>query len=826
MDDQPPPRKKSRFFANGKSRVGNLLHPFKKGPSHGDRGNSDQSTDEPNLLDNSGTASPYPPSRAVAEPPPPINTTSRRPRQGHTASNPSRESEPPQNDNGASRFHHRREVVVPDSEEDTDIESEHVDGRHEVADPSDQENSSPSHEDGDTPGLDRLTVRPNRPRAVYGVEQLLPPGSNAYISTFGAVQPSSSNSRAVREDVPLLQQGLETQRAPFTFRADQTMSDFPANQNPARPIGQRLAQMSQHASQHHDTGPLGPSIQPSRAVPPTARAQGYIDTDRDGFGRLLPDNQRYDLFANGARPINLPNTGITSLPFKTGGSRNIHQQHAINPDALVPDNMYSSPGRIERAKNYARISRKRKRPDAILPPPAYVYKRTDNPNFNILDALLLYPELVFAFASVLPVKDLVNLYAISRDFHTIIDTRFTTVILSQALSKARESARIFQFRCYEHLCRSDPAARVAHPNIRLAEQNIPRKIPSFRWLKMILHREKVIHELMAVFAEDGIPLPHRCRLALKRIWFLMDVPDNARRIGFVHNKHFLTDLDLYFAACFFTKLDMRLNDPTSGEKRDGMRKLLLAQHGFTTILRVLKREMWTTRFELMREWIKYTYQPAPDEGGLPIFGVPAARVGRGRLEYWGMKGEEDLHRSPEPLLRPDQLVVREAFRRGFRFDKHYVRFMMYGYVRPDTLQDYAPRQYGRRIAELREDEYEVDDIVGGVRALGLGDEGHDPLLDLGQPNRGSVFTIVKEATSQGELRKREASRKMAKMCREWWLHEMKETGRFVEDDMMAGSDEAGDGDGDGDDEDDDDDDGDDDDDDDHGDYEVEAERGA
>jgi len=167
-------------------------------------------------------------------------------------------------------------------------------------------------------------------------------------------------------------------------------------------------------------------------------------------------------------------------------------------------------------------------------------------------------------------------------------------------------------------------------------------------------------------------------------------------------------------------------------------------------------------------------------------------VGKGRLEYWGIPPETEVHRELETLMRPDQLIVREAFRRGFRFDKHYVRFMMYGYVRPDTLEDYAPRQYGRRIAELKEDEYEVDDIVGGVRALGLGEEGHDPLLDLGQPIRGSVFSIEKEATSQDELRKREASRKMAEQCREWWLSEMRAAGTTLFEDEMVMDESDGD----------------------------------
>ncbi|KAK5462524.1 hypothetical protein LTS15_002236 [Exophiala xenobiotica] len=508
--------------------------------------------------------------------------------------------------------------------------------------------------------------------------------------------------------------------------------------------------------------PPPPDLRP----PPAPRP--YIDMDRDDRGHQIH------------HPIYHPSVGPLPshvLYANTSGrpAYRVPDLPTISPtrrDSLVPDTHLTSPKRVERAKDQARINLKRKRAVSVLPPPAYVYKRTNDPNFNIFHGLLLYPELVFALASALPVRDLVSLYAISKDFHTIIDTRFTTVILSQALSKAPESARIFGFRSYASLCRDDPAARIPHPNAAQAALNIPRRIPSFRWLKMVLHREKVIHELVTVFAEDGIPLPFRCRLALKRLWFMLDIPDNARRIGYVHNHRLLTNLDIYFAACFFTKLDMRLNDPVAGEKRDGMRRLLMQQKSFTTILRVLKRDIWTTKLDVLREWVRQRYEPRADETATSIFGVPADKVGKGRLEYWGEQNAHQIGRVPKELLRPDQLVVREAIRRGMPLAEHYVRFMLYGYVRPDTLTDYAPRKYGRRIEQIKNDEYELDDVVGGVAALGVEDDGFDELLDLGPPREGSVLTIVKEETSLKEKELRQGQKEFTKKCVEWWKREM------------------------------------------------------
>ena len=250
---------------------------------------------------------------------------------------------------------------------------------------------------------------------------------------------------------------------------------------------------------------------------------------------------------------------------------------------------------------------------------------------------------------------------------------------------------------------------------------------------MILHREKAVHELMTVFAEDGVPLPARCGLAIKRLWFLLDIPDNPRRIGFVHNTGLFTDLDLYFAMCFFVKLDMRCNDPAGADCRHGLRKMLLAQRSFTTLLRVVKRDMWRKEIDVLKAWVEYKGSLTEDEqaeGVKNIFGVPVEKVGKLKYEYWGEYVQDKLRKEPQLLLRPDQLIIREAIRRGLRFHKHFLRSMCYGYVRPDTLEDYDVRDVTRRIEGLKVVEYGVDDEIGGVESIGEGDEEFDELLDL------------------------------------------------------------------------------------------------
>ncbi|EXJ92109.1 hypothetical protein A1O3_00659 [Capronia epimyces CBS 606.96] len=827
MSDQPPPRKKSRFFSNGKSKIGNILHPFKKLSQRDDSQERDHSSATTSTVNN-GFSSSNPPSRPSLHPPHPRSTASVNPSPTRSLPPPPQsaiksglQSDTRSNQPSQGQRHGVPQQPMSDSEAETDVEESHDGGHDQTWDESDTENANPESPSPSNSNLNGMAVRAKRRDGIYGVETLLAQASNANGQeadniaagqTRTGLQGSSSSSASdpdpdagpivtqhtytgvsslvqlaanlggIPPGHPLLRPAFE----PFTTTrlTPRPMPNEPTvpiawneEQQPTRPGNTQLGREATRSNADTFNSGQQSNPIPSRPLPaplPAGEVARYVDLDRDAQGRLLPRPPRLTntmLFHNGRFPAEYEGSLGKPLPTVTPAP------HLANPESLVPEHMYMAPNRVERAQHYARISLKRKRPEAILPPPSYVYQRTNDPEFNVFHGILLYPEIVFALATALPVKDLISLYAISKDFHTIVDTRFTTVVLSQAVAKAPESARTFSFRSYAHLCRQDPVARIPHPNARMAERNIARKIPSFRWLKMVLHREKVVHELMAVFAEEGIPLPFRCRLAIKRLWFMLDIPDNARRIGYCHNKQLMTNLDLHFAACFFTKLDMRLNDPTAGEKRDGMRKLLLSQRSFTTILKVLKRDMWTTRFAVLQEWIKLKYKPLHDERTLTIFGVPPDQIGRGHLEYWGTRSAAQLGRQPEHLLRPDQLIVREAFRRGIPFGEDYVRFVLYGYVRPDTLENYAPRKYGRRIEAIKDDEYDIDDAIGGVAALGVGDEGFDGLLDLGPARRGSIYTIVKEQTSKSEKELRTQQDRFLKDCLAWWEREKMEMER-------------------------------------------------
>ena len=298
----------------------------------------------------------------------------------------------------------------------------------------------------------------------------------------------------------------------------------------------------------------------------------------------------------------------------------------------------------------------------------------DFDRFNVFTALLKHPELVFELAKCLSLEDLISLYAISKDFHFIVNGHYTTIILSQAIAKAPESSEIFQYKCYKNLCIIDPAAR---ENAEIPDKF--RCVPSFRWLRFILHRERVVDEIIASLAAEVHRLPRRASSVLKKIWFTMDLGDNARRIGLIHNKKFWTNRDLFVATMFFIKLDMRFTDPIDGNGEMSLRKLLLAQRSLSSLLAALNRTGVLNELELLQMYVRWKYKPAPEHRGMSIVGVPPEEVGKGHLEGWGL--------GTRKLLRPDELVMRESVRRNLDFHKRYMDMMVWGYIDSKTLED-------------------------------------------------------------------------------------------------------------------------------------------
>lgn len=314
-------------------------------------------------------------------------------------------------------------------------------------------------------------------------------------------------------------------------------------------------------------------------------------------------------------------------------------------------------------------------------------------DFNVFQELVKRPELVIIFAKHLRVQELLILYSMSKPFYHIVSSRITTVVMAQALIRAPDSARCFPFRCYEKLCIPDPGMR-PHPIPERAMAGELRKVPSFRWLRMICYREMVCHEIMSIMAEDGVGIPAQCQPVLKKIWLLMDIPDNIRRIGLVQNSDIFTDDDLFFALVFFVKMDMRFTDPVTGSGRDGMRRLMMAQPGLTVFWRSLKRLTLRCKLDVVRLFVRWKHEPTAMEAGKTIFGIPPEQVGTLQYEGWGETGSRVL------LQRPDELILMESLRRNLKLEESYTDMFLWGYVNPRTLRNLPIPIPRRRLPRL------------------------------------------------------------------------------------------------------------------------------
>lgn len=127
------------------------------------------------------------------------------------------------------------------------------------------------------------------------------------------------------------------------------------------------------------------------------------------------------------------------------------------------------------------------------------------------------------------------------------------------------------------------------------------------------------------------------------------------------------------------KLDMRFNDPIDGPGSDALRKLFLGQKGLTPLKKLLAREQYLDYLEVKRLQIRYYCEVRAQHRHLPLFGVQPAEIGVGHLEGWG--------RGRAHLLRPDELVVREAVRRALGLKEHLMGMMLWGYVDLVTGKD-------------------------------------------------------------------------------------------------------------------------------------------
>ncbi|OJJ07971.1 hypothetical protein ASPVEDRAFT_34151 [Aspergillus versicolor CBS 583.65] len=328
---------------------------------------------------------------------------------------------------------------------------------------------------------------------------------------------------------------------------------------------------------------------------------------------------------------------------------------------------------------------------------------------NILHTIITHPDIALRITEELGIEDLINLQITSKAFCTFTIKYLPKIIRLQALHKSRVACHIFPWRCYQRLWFKRPALDYDAQRLSGVHSNGPvtAYTVSLRWLQMVRYRDETVHSIIHALTSAGYGFPYRYKPAIFKLWFLMDIPDMKRRMWTIQNRNLWTDLDLFMATLFIVRIDLYVK--TARENASGgQRRLIMAQRGLKFCLDVLTGNILRTEMELLKELVRWRYNPLPGEvlqGDL--FGVPAAEVGSLQYEYYG-RGQRDGRKK---LQRPDQIVLLETRRRQLNLDDMYQRIFLYAQPqeftvcdRPNSLWDEeikrAVRSLGVRIQDI------------------------------------------------------------------------------------------------------------------------------
>ncbi|TID23122.1 gtp cyclohydrolase i [Venturia nashicola] len=298
--------------------------------------------------------------------------------------------------------------------------------------------------------------------------------------------------------------------------------------------------------------------------------------------------------------------------------------------------------------------------------------------FQMLAEFMRHPELILNLAKVLHPTSLVHLYAISKPFHFIMNSHYTTYIKTNMDHHAPGSNLIFPWRCYGRLTIKDPGWRPKHASNPASGA---RDIPSLRWLQMVVYREEIVRDILTALSKYGLLLPHDIERAVKKMWFLCDLPGNASRIGVLHNTGYFHDRDIFLSQMFMMKLDMRFTDPVEGCGETHLRRLFFGCRNFVPLRDFLIGRLSLSHLLQRIVWYQYNPTGVIRALQLPILGIANHQVGQGNTENWG--------RGTQRLLRVDEGIAREAIRRELNTHKHFIEFMLFAH------QEMAVKQGGK-----------------------------------------------------------------------------------------------------------------------------------
>ncbi|KAF2629197.1 hypothetical protein BU25DRAFT_456890 [Macroventuria anomochaeta] len=306
------------------------------------------------------------------------------------------------------------------------------------------------------------------------------------------------------------------------------------------------------------------------------------------------------------------------------------------------------------------------------------------PPFNIYKSLLRHPNLFFQFCIRLPYTSIISLYSIDKEFHYRLNKYSLSLIHDYARYHALLASHVFSWVLFPKLCISDPMLRPMDGREWLA-----RDVPGFRWVGMVLHRQKVVRGILTCLAVEGLRVPNKAFEVLCKFWCVMECKSVALREAFLQDGDIWSDQEILVFQLLLVKLDMRFSDPVLGNGVGELSHMLLTQKGLGILYKVLMGQI-RIDYDKATDILVRTYLSEDLDTDTHTWlddeidnGVPE--------EEWGLLSREGWHMDGKRMDSAVDMVIMEGIRRGLDVQRYYLDFVLYGFVDGDGNNVPVPR---------------------------------------------------------------------------------------------------------------------------------------
>ncbi|KAF5597309.1 hypothetical protein FPCIR_3625 [Fusarium pseudocircinatum] len=484
-------------------------------------------------------------------------------------------------------------------------------------------------------------------------------------------------------------------------------------------------------SSHPDAGPSAPNNVPHNifSMQPAASnmAQSSVNSQTTPQGQgedrvqspdelLTHPERQFELLTDGMRRRleeavaresrtneELAAMGIDPEGCYEHGNEYIDTNIDSGPDIEIkePDSQLSIAKRVKFSKAYSHGLFEGHNPYEIENEVDHLTLSLKHTSLDLITALCCNLELAIEIGKHLSPRDIVSLYIASPAFRNAITGHMLSCIRMWIDTNAPEAGKVFHWKLYGRALIKDPAdrnsstddARFLEGRWETAKTNPSqiRLIPGFKYLELVIGRDRYCREIIAMMARMGFRMPRTMHSTLLRLWVLLEIPTTRQRQLFLRSRKYWTNIHLYNAHFFVIKLSMAFTHPFFSPISIDMVQLMMGQKGLYPLWQCLMRQKYRTMSECMELKARYDLLLPRTVWGLiqrerypSAYGVPVHDVGLGHLEGWG-KGV--LH-----LGRPDEILPIEAASRGLHLDDHVTQMMVWGYIDFETGENLVPTE--------------------------------------------------------------------------------------------------------------------------------------